>query len=113
MKSSSSAKSAKRVQFAEEKARHRKRVVEELTSNVKLTETIQRASHLLMLPDCHAKEGGFLKETNEVECLVALLNPVLLQEVLEERLLRHLCCNLVSCKQPVMTVEEMEARKAH
>ena len=36
-----------------------------------------------------------------LECLVSLLNDALLNEVVEERVLRGLCCNmLLSCPNP-------------
>jgi hypothetical protein len=85
--------------------------MEQLSTNVVMTTTIQRACHLLMSVSCHPYEGGFL-EQGDLDCLVSLLNDSLLNEVLEERVLKHLCCNVATCRQPQMTEEEAAARRA-
>ena len=49
---------------------------------------------------------------DKIDCLVSLLNESLLNEVLEERVLMGLCCNLVGCPRPEMTEDEVTARRA-
>lgn len=49
---------------------------------------------------------------DKLDCLVSLLNEPLLNEIIEERVISGLCCNLVGCHRPEMTEEEIIERKA-
>ena len=74
-----------------------------------MTETIQKACHLLMdaqAPSDSGEESSYLNES-ERESLISLLNKPLLDEVVEERVLRGLCCNLASCTTPHMTDDQI------
>lgn len=62
--------------------------------------------------DADLATSGFLS-TDDLDCLISLLNDSLLDEVLEERVLRHFCCNLTaSCPEPAMSDELISVRKA-
>ena len=76
-----------------------------------MTETIQKACHLLM--ETRATEGdeeSFLS-SDDRENLIGLLNKPLLDEVIEERVLRGLCCNVASCSTPQMSEEQIRQSK--
>ena len=47
----------------------------------------------------------------ELDCLIELLNEAILEEVLDERVLRSLCCNFATCVEPTMSETQIRARK--
>ena len=107
-------KGKKRVQFAAQEEAKRKQIIEQLTTNVALTRTIQEASHLLMHAECSISEQKWnFMDADKLDSLVSLLNESLFNEVLEERVLRGLCCNLAGCPRPEMSEEEINAWRAH
>lgn len=62
-----------------------------------------------MRADCNKssieESNNDFMQPGDVECLVSLLNEGLLCEVVEERVVNLLCCNVVSCQTPEMTDE--------
>ena len=54
-----------------------------------------------------AVEDSFLKSQEDRDSLIELLNKPLLDEVLEERLIRGLCCNLATCSAPQMSEDDI------
>ena len=110
-------KGGKRVQFAAQEKK-RKEILDQLTTNGAMNETIQKACHLLMDAQASAsgegeeeqKSSSFLSDS-ERESLISLLNKPLLDEVVEERVLRGLCCNLASCLTPHMTEHQLRQSK--
>ena len=72
-----------------------------------MTETIQKACHLLVEPQATAGDEASFLSSDDRENLIGLLNKPLLDEVIEERVLRGLCCNLASCSTPQMSEEQI------
>jgi len=80
----------------------RVQIIEQLASNVTLVSTISKAGHLLALVNPSESDQTYLTDS-DVDCLIGLLNEPLLDEVVEERVLKNLCCNFANCLQPSMT----------
>ena len=52
-------------------------------------------------------EEGSILSVEDRESLISLLNKPLMDEVIEERLIRGLCCNLTTCQRPQMDEGEV------